>query len=99
MKNQKKFFAIAIIIGFMLPVVQSCTKYEDGPKISLRSRTERVANTWKVDNYKVKGVDYTSLVTSYNETFTKEGNYNYEWGGASGSGTWVFQNNDDEIKI
>ena len=99
MKNKTKFVLFTIIIVFMLPVMQSCKKYPDGPVISLISRTDRVANTWKVDNYKLNGTDYTSLVTNYSETYSKAGAYTYAWGVLSGSGKWEFQNNDNEIKI
>ena len=99
MKNKTKFALFTIIIVFMLPVMQSCKKYPDGPMISLISRTDRVANTWKVDNYKLNGTDYTSLVTNYSETYSKSGAYSYEWGLISGSGTWAFQNNDANIAI
>ncbi|MBU3662822.1 MAG: hypothetical protein FGM41_06440 [Bacteroidetes bacterium] len=54
--------------------IQRCNKYDDGPLVSIRSRTERVSNTWKVENYKVNNDDLTSLVTDYKETFTKENN-------------------------
>ncbi len=99
MKNKNTFrllFIVAIAIMLTLP---SCQKYADGPLISLVSRTERVANTWKVDNYKVNGVDYTSLMTDYNETYTKEGTYSYSMGIVSGTGTWSFQNKDEEINL
>ncbi len=86
-------------IGISALSLTSCQKYEDGPAISFRTRAERVANTWKVDNYKVNGTDYTSLVTNYTETFTKGGGYSYEWGILDGSGTWKFQNNDEEIAL
>jgi len=99
MKNKFKSIVIVLFSGTMLLSVQGCKKYNDGPLISLASRTERVANTWKVDNYKVNGNDYTSLVTNYTETYTKNGNYSYEWGSFSGTGTWAFQNNDKEIRI
>lgn len=94
-----KLTAIIILSGLMLFGIQSCNKYDDGPMISLNSRAERVANKWKVDNYKVNGTDYTSLVSGYSETYTKEGAYSYTWGVLSGTGTWAFQNNDAEIKI
>ena len=84
---------IAIITG------EGCQKYEEGPFISFRSRAERVANTWKIDNYKVNDNDYTSLVTDYGETFSKDGNYSYTWGSAAGTGTWSFQDKDTEIKL
>ncbi len=99
MKNTTKFVLFTIIIVFMLPVMQGCKKYQDGPMISLVSRTDRVANTWKVDNYKLNGTDYTSLVTNYSETYSKAGDYSYVWGLLSGSGKWAFQNNDAEVRI
>ena len=99
MKNKMKLTAIIIISGLMLFGIQSCKKYEDGPMFSLSSRTQRVANKWKVDNYKVNGTDYTSLVSDYTETYTKAGAYSYQWGILSGTGTWAFQNNDAEILI
>ncbi|MDO9000020.1 MAG: hypothetical protein Q7W45_09665 [Bacteroidota bacterium] len=95
-----KFIAVTIILSALLiPTIQSCKKYPDGPTISLRSRAERVANTWKVENYKINGNDYTSLVSSYTETYTKQGAYSYSWGILDGTGTWSFQNKDTEIKL
>ena len=100
MKIRKQISVIAIIFaGLMIPAIQSCKKYPDGPLISFRSRTERVANTWKVDNYKKNGNDYTSLMSGYTETYSKDGNYSYTWGNLSGTGKWAFQNSDKEIKL
>jgi hypothetical protein len=78
---------------------ESCNKYPDGPSLSLRSRKARVANTWKVENYKVNGDDYTSLVADYTETYSKDGNYSYSWGNLAGTGTWSFENSDKEIQL
>lgn len=89
------FFLVAISIS----TFQACRKYSDGPLFSFHSRTERVANTWKVDNYKVNGNDYTSLVSGYTETYTKGGDYYYSFGSLSGTGKWEFQNKDAEIRI
>lgn len=99
MKNKIKLTALIILTGLMIVGIQSCKKYSDGPIISLNSRTERVANTWKVDNYKVNETDLTSLVTDYTETYTKDGNYSFKWGVLSGTGNWAFQNSDTEIRI
>jgi hypothetical protein len=99
MKNKKKFAALIILSGLMFAGIQSCKKYEEGPLISLVSRTERVANTWIVDNYKLNGTDYTSLVSGYQETYTTGGDYSYHWGLFSGTGGWAFKNNDAEIQI
>ena len=95
---------IMALLGILISVlfvssIQSCKKYPEGPMISFRSRTERVANTWKVDNYKINGTDFTSLFTGYTETYSKDGNYSYSYGILSGTGKWAFQNRDTEIKL
>jgi hypothetical protein len=97
MKN--RFYFLALISILFATTTQSCQKYSDGPMFSLRSRTERVANEWKVDNYSINGTDFTSLVSNYTETFTSNGGYSYSWGLLDGTGTWKFQNNDEEIQL
>ena len=100
MKKTNKLFLLAILfIALTVPVVQSCKKYPDGPMFSLQSRKERVANTWKIENYKKNGNDLTSSMSGYTETYTKNGNYSYTWYFFGGSGTWAFQNHDKEIRI
>ncbi len=99
MKKITKLATLILFAGLVMSGLQSCNKYEDGPLISLTSRTERVANTWRVDNYKVNDTDYTSLFSDYTETFTKGGDYSYSWGIISGSGVWTFQNSDKEIQL
>lgn len=95
----KRNLAVILFSTLLFFSIQSCEKYPDNQLVSLQSRAERVANNWQVDNYKVNGSDYTSLVADYTELFTKEGNYSYQWGLFSGTGTWAFQNNDEEIRI
>jgi hypothetical protein len=90
---------LLIVLALISVTIQSCKKYPEDSTISLKSRKERVTNTWDVDNYKINGSDYTSLVSSYIETFTNNGDYDYNWGLLDGSGTWSFQNNDNEIKL
>jgi hypothetical protein len=99
MKKVSLSLLIVFITALTFPCLQSCKKYDEGPILSLRSRKERVANTWRVDNYKINGDDYTSLVSGYSEIFTKSGNYSYSWGILNGSGNWSFQNKDAEIKL
>ncbi len=83
----------------MVAVLPGCKKYEDGPGFSLASRKGRVANTWSVENYKINGNDFTSLVSGYAETYSKDGNYSYNWGSFGGMGSWDFQNKDKEIRL
>lgn len=90
--------AIFLSAAITLPL-QSCKKYPDGPTISLRSRTTRVAQTWKIDNATKNESDYTSFVSGYSETYTKGGDYSYLWGSIGGTGKWAFQNSDAEIAL
>lgn len=100
MKIIPKISVVLILLcAVMFTGLQSCQKYEDGPTFSIRTKTERVSNRWEVDNYKINGADYTSLMGSYDETFSKSGAYSYTWSIANGNGTWAFQNNDMEIKL
>ncbi len=95
-----KLIAFSILIALIiLPALQSCNKYADGPAFSLRMRSHRVVNTWKIENYKMNGNDYTSFVSNYYETFSKNGAFTYSWDFIVGSGKWAFQNDDMEIKL
>lgn len=95
----EKIILIGLIALTLATTFAGCKKYPDGPEFSLRTRASRVANTWKVENYKINGSDFTSLVSSYTETFSKNKSYSYSWGILDGSGTWAFQNKDAEIKL
>ena len=99
MKNKLKLVAIIVFAVLLFPIIESCKKYDDGPTISLRSRSERISNTWVVENYKINGTDFTSLVSNYTETFSKNKDYSYSWAVLNGSGTWTLQNSDEEIKL
>lgn len=100
MKTIKKISQLFILLSGLLIITNTgCKKYPEGPAVSLTSKTERVANTWRVDYYLINGKDYTSSVTNYTETFTKNGNYYYSAGSVTGSGNWNFQNNENEIRI
>jgi hypothetical protein len=100
MKTKNKITGLFLLLAaFAIPTIQSCKKYPEGPALSLRTREERVANTWKVENYKINTTDYTSLTSDYQETFSKDGQYSYVSGNLTGSGTWAFQNDQKEIRV
>ena|ERR1041384_1863799 len=99
MKPARSFLPVMIASMLIMPGLQCCKRYPDGPQFSFRSRTSRVASTWKVKSYTVNGDDYTSLVADYTETYSKDGNYSYVWGKFTGTGRWAFQNQDLEISL
>jgi len=99
MKSIKRLFTLILLSATTMFGFQSCSQYPDNDGITLQSKTDHVSRAWKVENYKVNEVDYTSLVAAYNETFTKTGSYSFQWAILGGTGTWKFQNNYAEIQI
>jgi hypothetical protein len=88
---------LIIILLIAIAVLPACTKYKDGPKISLLSKKARIAGNWSIETVTVNGVDYTS---QYNQLFSpsekwtilKSGNYGY----AGDYGTWLFGEDKDD---
>lgn len=57
-----KAFAKIAAIALAGTMALSACKYEHGPGISLRSKRDRVANEWLIDNLTIDGTDVTSSV-------------------------------------
>jgi hypothetical protein len=92
----------SLLLLLLMTALFSCSKYEEGPALSLRSKTQRVCGTWTLAVLLENGVE-------------KNDDYNTRWEfNASGStsrtitdpvsgietvstGTWSF--NDDKTKI
>ena len=88
-----------ITLGLSAFIFTGCRKYPDGPALSLKSKSARLTNTWKVESYLKNGNDMTPNFAGYTETFTEHGDYFYTLESASGSGKWNFQNDNREIRI
>ncbi len=92
---------------FLLTVIAiGCKKYEEGPIFSLRSKKERLANTWKVAQWLENGVDKTNdfnnIFNGYVMTINKENTYSltYKAFGIipySESGSWYFNTNKTSV--
>ncbi|MBK6341931.1 MAG: hypothetical protein IPF41_04900 [Flavobacteriales bacterium] len=85
----------------------SCQKYDDGPFFSLRTREERIANTWKVEKAWNGDSDITSSFEQYelklkknrDATLTAQyalGTLTFEF---ATSGTWDFENNSEDVRF
>ncbi|MEN8119686.1 MAG: hypothetical protein ABFS35_05045 [Bacteroidota bacterium] len=94
MAKYTKIF-IFILIAFV-SISISCSKYEDGPKISLISKKSRISKEWKTE-YSVNlatgiehSADYYGWLLSINKagTFSKVINYNLIQ--TTYNGTWEF---------
>lgn len=93
----KQFFyaAAAAVILFA-----GCSKYPEGPKFSLASKTGRLANTWKIEKATDKnGIDFTSWVSGYSFEFVKDGKYEETWGSLTVNGTWAFSDDKESVYI
>jgi hypothetical protein len=102
----KKLLAFIFLSSILL--FSECKKYPEGPYISLRSKKERIANTWKLSKYLEDGVDLTS---TFNSTFTqfafyttKDGNYTitrqyYSIITTTESGTWSLSSNKKDFNL
>ena len=99
MKNfSKTFFFLIVLFAFS----DACKKYEDGPVFSIRSKKERMSNTWKIEYYSENGIDKTDY---FNSTFVnalfainKDKSYllSYKFNNVVDyleTGTWAFNSN------
>ena len=97
MKKQTMMMLVGLLLG-----VVACGKYEEGPGLSLRSKTARVANEWRVE-YAIDFVDKVETTTDFKgETwvFTKEGAFMKKDGGVTDkTGTWEFMSDKESIAI
>jgi len=90
MKNK----GIAFILSLMVFVSISCTKYEDGPVITFRSKVVRLEGTWKYESkiYVEQNLVVTENLPQTLYTYSKDGTYSESTGN---NGTWRFSGSVD----
>ncbi len=99
-----KILILAVIMSFSFV---GCNKYPDGPAVSLRTKTERVANSWKVAQALENGNDVTSDYNQFDLDLSKKGeaklSANFTVFGAdyqyTTSGSWSFVNTKESISF
>jgi hypothetical protein len=104
MKTRKNVWPLLLVL---IIATTGCKKYDDGPTISLRTKTERVANNWKVGQAYEDGKDVTSDYNRYELNTTKGGNASlsakYKFAGNNfdftTEGTWSFVNDKKKISF
>jgi len=102
MKNFKNALLIVMIASLLMPVMEGCKKYEEGPMISFKSKKARISGIWKITDRKVAG---TSVPQTYYSDltveFTQDGFYQ-EKSAADGiqfEGQWQLNGNKTKIGI
>jgi len=98
MKKKLLFtFIIALMIGSF-----SCSTYEDGPTISLNTKSKRLCREWKIQSVMQRtALGETDVTYLQPEDYTIEYKKDETWSKLSNAivstGTWEFS--DDKVKI
>ena len=103
----KRNILILAGICFVAVAMFSCSKYEQGPGLSFRSKTKRLANSWKIESVTVNGVEQAS-----DPFYAKQKHYIYESGAydvtiidpitlvaENINGTWTMYDNDKKLAV
>ena len=61
-----------LTILFISVILFSCAKYEDGPAFSVRSKKERISNTWEIDKVLVDGIQVSSDFSRFKFDFSND---------------------------
>lgn len=88
------------IIGILtLSILFTACKYEDGPKLSLRTKKHRAVNTWHIDKVFENGIDkttdYKNAYVNYQIAIKSDNTYELTYrpfniGDYSETGNWDF---------
>lgn len=99
----KKILLMAALGAAVITGTTSCSKYEDGPVVSLVSRENRISNTWQYESATKDGNDILSdttiIFTGSRLDFNKNGTLLWNWNNGAIGGAWTFQSNDEEVKL
>ena len=68
----KLFSILSLVVLFC---ISSCSKYPDGPNFTLRTKTNRVVNDWKLTSFLVNGVEFVEAVPELKMVIEKDGTY------------------------
>jgi hypothetical protein len=95
----KKILALAILLSFAMMTSTSCKKYEEGPLISLKTKSARLTRAWKLDKAEQNGVDITNALPALEQTFNDDGSYSVSNNGTEFKGSWEFDGDKENILI
>lgn len=100
MKNARNTLFLAATVITVLNF-SSCSKYEDGPRFSLRTKKARITGEWEV--VKIGNQNFPQDGYSLEMVFEKDGDfeYNYLYEGYSYGydGDWHFTHGKEELVI
>lgn len=102
--SKLKNFSYLTVLGAASLTTAGCSKYEDGPNFSLRTKKARIVGEWNVESI---GSEVLGSTYSINLNFEKSGNLtvtsSYSYNGYSQSysyaGSWEFASDKEEIRL
>lgn len=104
----KPFILLASLAAFLLiTVMPACKKGDDDPAVSVFSRKDRFTNSWTLNKYEKNGVSEDLNGTMYTYVAYSNGTLTQTVEGSIfgfpnkkvTNGTWVFLNDDEDVKI
>ena len=98
-----KLLSLIAIGTFALGSLSSCTKYEDGPLLSLRTKKARLTGEWEVVETKVNDETQSDSDSDVFYTFEKDLDFEYREAGdnisVTAKGEWDFSSGKEKIRI
>lgn len=90
-----------LLLAVLLISFVGCTKYEDGPGFSLKTKKARITNTWKMEKYVYDNGTSTTDVDEGKMTLNKDmsASMSIGTGGFSISGTWDFIDDKGGVRL
>lgn len=85
-------FAISVFLS-------SCSKYPDGPTVSLLPRKERIEGKWVAESVKYNSIDSTTSYSTYIWEFTRNYSVILQVNDMKYTGIWSTATNDNDFVI
>lgn len=102
-----KHLFLAILTMAILLASPSCSKYPNGPKFTLLTKTSRIVNDWKLTSYMVNGNEFIETQPEIKCVIEKDGTYSTSSSVTAlgqiqtqySHGTWSFSDDKTSLMI
>lgn len=99
-KNKKLLLAMAVVIMLNF---NSCKKYEDGPRFSLKTKTSRLVGEWEVIKIDGENFQDDNLYLEFDKGGDFTATYEYKYSGTtykySYEGSWEWDSKKEVIEV
>jgi hypothetical protein len=106
MITSKSTLKTVLVLCMSVFVLASCSKYDEGPAVSLRTKKARLCNSWQISSAYQNGADKTAefntVLAGYLLNIKKDDTYTLSYsplsaGTVTDNGSWKF--NDDKTHV